>query len=268
MEVGQVFNPYQTWWGSFIPNWLLRRKEVSHGAKLIYGRLAQYSGKTGICRPRQQLLADETGMCERQLREYLTELKNLRLIRSIQRGLGLSNEYLFVWHEWIKEAMQVTDVQYDSQGGEKLPSCTADSCRHERREVATPTVQEEIQLSVSEKRSKDEVPEEISFWNSHPKLPKVKAVTNSRLRSLKARKREPFFSANFRTAVAKILKSDFCLGMNQQRWRADFDWILQPDSVAKIIEGKYDNREPLKKKCDDQYILGGRPDNDPRRVLD
>ena len=45
MKVGEVFNPYGMFVGSFVPNTLLRYKGLSSTAKLLWARLAQYAGK-------------------------------------------------------------------------------------------------------------------------------------------------------------------------------------------------------------------------------
>ena len=70
------------------------------------------------------------------------------------------------------------------------------------------------------------------------------ATNEKRNRLLRARRQDPFWVQNFETAVARIAQSEFCDGKNDQQWKADFAWLLQPDVVAKIMEGKYDNRKP------------------------
>lgn len=89
---------------------------------------------------------------------------------------------------------------------------------------------------------KPELPDVVQFWNSHPELPKVKSMSPGRKTALRARMRDEFWQANFRAAVGKVLLSSFCMGESERGWRADFDWMLRPDSVAKLMEGKYDNR--------------------------
>jgi len=101
-------------------------------------------------------------------------------------------------------------------------------------------------------------PDEVQFWNSHQQLPAVRAVGNDRIQKLKARRKDPFFADNFEAAVDRICKSDFCLGASDRGWKADFDWILQPGTVTKIIEGKYDNpelnRKPTRELTDEEIL--------------
>ena len=94
-------NPYRQFIGSFVPNWLLCRTEISHGAKLTYARLCQYAGKTGDCFPCQNTLAREVGVRGRTIRDYLAELEDQRLIERQHRGRNRSDAYYFLRHSWM-----------------------------------------------------------------------------------------------------------------------------------------------------------------------
>jgi hypothetical protein len=63
--------------GIFIPEALVRSGLVSAGAKLAYGRLARYAGQDGMCFPAVDTLAEEVGVCGRQVQKYLAELEKL-----------------------------------------------------------------------------------------------------------------------------------------------------------------------------------------------
>lgn len=45
-------------------------------------------------------------------------------------------------------------------------------------------------------------------------------------------------------ALAKVEASSFCRGQNERGWKADLDFILQPKTFPKILEGAYDDRVP------------------------
>lgn len=83
----------------------------------------------------------------------------------------------------------------------------------------------------------------VAFWNGFDSLPTARTLSGGRLRALKSRMKEPFFRSNWQAAIRKAAESDFCKGKNDRQWKADIDWFLRPDTVAKIMEGKYDNRE-------------------------
>jgi DNA-binding transcriptional ArsR family regulator len=100
MKIGERFNPYKLFVGSFIPNWLLKRKEISFCAKLTYARLCQYAGEDGEAFPRIETLAAEIGTSVRTVARALAELKTAGLIEVERRGLGQSNSYFFLIHLW------------------------------------------------------------------------------------------------------------------------------------------------------------------------
>ena len=99
--------------------------------------------------------------------------------------------------------------------------------------------------------------EVVDGWNAIVQLPSIKVVSPKRKTAIKARLAESFFSANWQAAIFLIPDSPFLMGNNPRGWKADFDWFLQPDSVAKIMEGKYDYSKPstLEKQTtfDDSY---------------
>jgi hypothetical protein len=81
-----------------------------------------------------------------------------------------------------------------------------------------------------------------------PSYAKVMTITEKRKPHIMARWNQ--FKGNmqtFETAFAKLEASDFCKGQNDRQWRASFDWIIVNDTnIIKVLEGKYDNKNPPK----------------------
>ena len=65
-------------------------------------------------------------------------------------------------------------------------------------------------------------------------------MTGKRRQACQARIRDDGMKA-IRSAIERVPKSSFLLGENGS-WAANIDFLLRPDSVTKILEGKYDNR--------------------------
>jgi hypothetical protein len=83
----------------------------------------------------------------------------------------------------------------------------------------------------------------VELWNSHSgNLPKVKGCSKGRLTKANARWEENSDPTYWTEVITRISKSDFCNGKGNTGWRADFDFLLQPDTHHKALEGKYDNR--------------------------
>lgn len=103
------FNPYKLFNGSFVPEAVSRipRKELSDGAKLVYGRLMRYSGKHGICKPKRKTIMGEVGYASLStLDRKITELVEFKLLEKVQRGLHKSNEYFFPMHPIFEDSLQ------------------------------------------------------------------------------------------------------------------------------------------------------------------
>ena len=84
----------------------------------------------------------------------------------------------------------------------------------------------------------------VDSWNAiatEAGLPTVRSLTNKRKRALGQRLRDPTWREQWRSALDKVRGSPFCCGENNRGWRADFDFFIQPDTVTKLLEGKYDN---------------------------
>ena len=111
-----VFNPWNEGFSAKVPNWLLRRPEISAYAKLAYARLVQYAGKNGCAYPCVATLGREIGVERRQATRYLEELREYKLILvESGKAKGVRNSYYFVEHEWKFEGLH--EIGDDEEGG-------------------------------------------------------------------------------------------------------------------------------------------------------
>jgi len=77
-----------------IPNAILRRPDVTSGAKITYMALLSYAWQKDSCFPGQETLALDTGVGKRSVIRYLQELQGVGLLEIKRRGLGLTNVYV------------------------------------------------------------------------------------------------------------------------------------------------------------------------------
>lgn len=117
-------------------------------------------------------------------------------------------------------------------------------------QVATPEreteTKRETEVSSKEDKSSGDDPlsvdEVVEAWNDiaeRRKLPKVAKITPERRRKLKARIQQNTID-EWRLALEAIDRSSFLCGDNDRGWKANFDFLLQPSSFTKLIEGAYD----------------------------
>jgi hypothetical protein len=94
----------------------------------------------------------------------------------------------------------------------------------------------------------------FQFWNDTAVLPRCLVVSDKRRRVMSARFKDEFFNANWKQAIERCRKSSFCCGENDRGWKASLDWFIQADVVAKIMEGKYDNKSAVVPKKNLGYV--------------
>ena len=99
--------------------------------------------------------------------------------------------------------------------------------------------------------SRKSVTEFQEAWEHLPSpFPKVKVWSPKRMRVLKSRIIDPFFAAHWREALELMQFSAFCRGEQPKtNWYesgrcADLEFFLRPDTVAKLMEGRFSDRNP------------------------
>ena len=86
----------------------------------------------------------------------------------------------------------------------------------------------------------------VDAWNQicAPLLTRVLSVHPSREAAIRARLNERPDLEEWRGIFRGIMQSPFLIGENDRGWRCDFDWVMKPANLAKIVEGKYLNQKP------------------------
>jgi helix-turn-helix protein len=112
LKVGGLFNPFNQFKQFvIIPEGVFQHDNLSQGAKLCYGRLLRYAGRTCFCVPGVTTLSTELGVIDRTVQGYLKELVDHGFIRkqarSGKRG-QTTNQYLFVVHPSFKGKLKTT----------------------------------------------------------------------------------------------------------------------------------------------------------------
>jgi len=88
----------------------------------------------------------------------------------------------------------------------------------------------------------------IDKWNST--FDQKCRMTDKRRSAVTVRMKDPFWAESWDQAIEQAGATPFLRGVNDKNWFADFDWFLKPDSLTKIIEGKYGTREHVCKVAD------------------
>ena len=88
-------------------------------------------------------------------------------------------------------------------------------------------------------------------------LPRVQNMTPQRRKAIMAALKQ-LGDTDISELFRKTAASDWLSGRNNKGWSADFDWVLEPSHLVRIMEGNYDNRKPLQHVSENtDYTNGG-----------
>ena len=76
-----------------VPNAVLKSKEISGGAKLVYALLLSYAWHNDFCFPGQDTLAKDIGIARGTVNRHVQELAEKGFIRITRKGQGRANLY-------------------------------------------------------------------------------------------------------------------------------------------------------------------------------
>lgn len=86
-------------------------------------------------------------------------------------------------------------------------------------------------------------PEQLmALWNekAHPNLPRVEMMTDKRRSHIGARLKDHPEKEFWDKLIERVNNSPLLRGENDRSWKCNFDWILNVNNMAKILEGNYD----------------------------
>lgn len=177
---------------------------------------------------------------ENAIETIIERLSNAGLIDKVNGG---ANGYHYAPHGWSKRQYKSdTSNERVKRHREKSRNVTVTP---PETEADTETETEDLGPNgpVDDERQPPlSVDEIVGAWNElagRKGLPKVAKITEARRKAMRARIRENTIE-EWQQALAAVERSKHCCGDNDRGWRADLDFLLQPKSFTRLIEGFYD----------------------------
>lgn len=93
-----------------LPNYVLKDKKLSFGARLTFAVLLSYAWQDESCFPGQDRMAVDLSTSERSIRRFLQELKDRGFIEWKQQGLNKPNIYYILDYQPLKIEAERTQV--------------------------------------------------------------------------------------------------------------------------------------------------------------
>lgn len=208
------------------------REDLNQTQKLILLALADWANDEGLCWPSINRLAIKTSMAARSVQRIIRQLEDMQFVRR-DEVTGKGNRY------WI--SIPLTECHPRHSVTPPLTEC------HPTPDTVSPNTSYTHQLNTTFNKSSDDdhpVTEDeiIECWNdlaSRTGLPKIKVMNDKRRNMLRKRIKECPDVETWSLAFRNIERSSFLRGDNERGWQADFDFLIQPTSFMRIIEGSY-----------------------------
>ena len=176
------------------------------------------------------------------------------------RGIEVYGEYWLLGADNVPENLTIISVHKPQtnedilQTNSDLPQTNPDmpqkKCINKTKENKTEQNENEQNESLAAEAVK-------KFYCVCVSLPCVQNITPQRRKAVTAAIKQ-LGDTDISELFRKTAASDWLSGRNNKGWHADFDWILEPSHLVRIMEGNYDNRKPLQHVSENtDYTNGG-----------
>jgi hypothetical protein len=261
----KLYNPRSDYPSVYIPCWLIQvsTKLLSNNAKMLYGRLSQWSNETGQVFRSCPQLAEELGAGISSIERHLKELKDVGLIGTYHPQAGGLNHYEFYDHEWMH-------VPINKNLSYKTPS--AQPCGTPPSKVTAPPVKsdgtppskvtdiniKEIKINSSEKSENILLPvPQVSTPSKHHHYYDLFSLFNieAPLPGKKADKMLMVAISTLEDLNFDLTKYLECLSVKCSKWlytaypnkrgdikTNDFFVILRPDIIKRSFNGEFEDK--------------------------
>jgi len=82
----------------------------------------------------------------------------------------------------------------------------------------------------------------VAKWNGLPApVHEIRRLSPQRKAKLKTRHGDDYWRDHWEDALDRAAKIPGLMGDNDRNWSIDFDWFMRPDTVLKLLEGKWAN---------------------------
>lgn len=194
--------------------------------------------KRGEFRVSRRRLALKFGWSDSCVHRFLNTLVNKNLIEKVNHQSNHQSNHLRVCNYGVYGGSRTTDRTSNrtthilKKGERRIKSVPSEHMSFERPDPTDPKV-----LWWIYRQYNQVLPALKTF------APKREARCRSRInRALERGRLEPYLQ-DFAQAVQKAQLSRFLRG-EVSNWKASFDWLLEEDNIAKVLEGNYDDRSP------------------------
>lgn len=212
----------------------------------------------------EEMLAHKFRKPTNVVRLALQTFQNLGMLEVTEKGLFLSNWEKHQNIEGLEKIREQNRLRKQRQREKEKQNLLENNMSRDVTEQVTQSHATDLDLELDKDIDIDkEREEDIEKTSAVVPYKKIQDLFNStctsfsKIRTLSAKRkkviRDRFHQYNkyievFKELFEKAESSNFLKGDNERGWKADFDWLLNEDNMAKVLEGRYDKTKEIKKQ--------------------
>ena len=193
-----------------------------------------------------RILQQLTGLSIPGLATAKNKLKQRGLIDYIPGKAGQSGKFRMMSF-YVKE---IEEEEAEESGEDSHKRSEQNALRDERTII-------NINKDINKNENREEAEEArapgipyqkiVNLYNDLcPKMNRCIKVSDAMKRAVRARYSSGYTMEDFEKLFRMAGESRFLNGGNERNWRADFDWLVRDANMAKVLNGKYANKEEKK----------------------
>lgn len=184
-------------------------------------------------------LSAQTGLT---IQEVRTALKNLQKTGEVTKVTTSKNTVIIVTNY---DKYQEANKQTNNQSTDEITKCQQSANKQTNNQSTTNKNDKNIKNDKNDKNNNIIPYQKIVdlYHEICTRLPRVLKITDNRKKSIGARfKAYDYKLEVFEELFDKANDSDFLCGMNSNKWKANFDWLMNEQNMTKVLEDKYKNK--------------------------
>lgn len=231
------------------PKAVMQDPRLSIEAKAIYAYIASFAGSGTTAFPGKRKIAADLNISEERLYNHRKQLIKYGYITVEQeRGPGGTLGKTIYTLEPIA-------IERPDTGEPSSENPSTGKPRSEKPRTGNPSYNNNSQninsfnnnIPKSNRPGRPATAEIVELYHKLcPSLAKVVKLSEKRKTAIKARL-DDYSIEQIKKAFEMAEQTPGLKGDNDRGWKADFDWLMRPDSIARILEGKYANWAKTKK---------------------
>lgn len=190
-------------------------------------------------------LAQATNNSSRTVARALKDLTIKNIVKIIGQGKRKANilELNKDYEKWIDFYASTTD-KIDTDKNDICQNChmTEMSIEPMTKMTTVPMTEMTYKKEINKKRIKENIYSQQVVDEYHKiciSFPRLKGISDKREKSIEKLQKK---GIDFTVLFTKAESSDFLSGRSGEKWRCNFDWLMNYNNALKVIEGTYDNK--------------------------